>query len=369
MKQILYITLIMLFFFSCTGKESYVIEGKITGLQNASLYIVVSNAGEGVMSVDTVQAEADGKFLYSGSSGQQVPVVLYMEEGNVWTTVWARNRDKISIAGDVKYPELIIAGGSEVNDLLANFKTENKSLLKEKRKLTDQYSSDIEESDSLDTKLNYSDYESKILNVDHQLRDKAEKFISDHPASIASLVLIQDYLMDENDPKQTQTYLSKITGDITQNELYKKLVRVNDKLLLTEPGAKAPDFMVLGTSKDSIQLDSYSGKYFLLTFAASWCETCDKDNEDLVALHKEINKDKLEMLTISLDQDSAAWRSVVKDKKMVWEQVVDTDGWSSDMVSLYNITKIPSNILINRESIIVGRNLSTDSIKKVVTIL
>ena len=331
-----------------------------------SMYFAVKDL-DGVMKVDTVNADADGHFRYSGNSALQIPIVLYMEDGNVWTTVWIQDKDKLSISGDVNYPELIIARGNEVNDFLADFKEENKSLLREKRNLTDQYSSDMEENDSLDA-INYSDYESKILNVDYQLREKAKKFISANPSSIASVVLIQDYLMEENNPKQTQDYLSKITGDIVQNDLYQKLVRVNGKLLLTEPGEEAPNFMVLDTDGDSIRLDSYDGKYFLLTFAASWCETCEKDNEDLALLHKETKRSQLEILTISLDEDSAAWRNVVKDKKLVWNQVVDTDGWSSDMVSLYNITEIPSNILIDKESIIVGRNLPTDSIKKVVSL-
>ncbi len=366
MKQILYIALIIMFFVSCKGKGGYVIEGKITGLQSMSIYFAVPDSEKGGMKVDTIQVQADGKFVYSGNSESQVPVVLYMEDGNVWTTVWAQNKDKISITGDIHYPELIIARGNEINNLLADFKTENKSLLKEKRKLTDQYSSDIEKGDSLDTELNYSDYESKILNVDHQLKSNAEKFISDHPISIASVVLIQDFLMDGNNPKEVRNYLSKITGEVTENGLYKKLVKVNNRLLLTEVGEKAPDFMVMDIDGDSILLSSYNGKYFLLTFAASWCETCDKDNEDLALLHKEISRDKLEMLTISLDEDSIAWRNIVKNEKLVWNHVVDTDGWGSDMVSLYNITEIPSNILIDKESTIVGRNLSTDSIKKIV---
>jgi peroxiredoxin len=261
---------------------------------------------------------------------------------------------------------MIIAKGNEINDLLTDFKTENKSLLREKRRLTDQYSSDIQDSDSLNTSLNYSDYESKILNVDYQLRDKAKKYINDHLTSIASLVLIQDYLLDENDSEQTRKYLSEITGNITQSELYKKLVNVNNRLLLTETGAKAPDFMVLNTNGDSIRLSSYRGKYFLLTFAASWCDICEKDNEDLASLYKEISREKLEMLTVSLDEDTAAWKTMVEKKKLIWDQVIDTNGWSSDMVVRYNITKIPSNILIDKEGIIVGRNMSTDNIKEII---
>ncbi|GHU90490.1 hypothetical protein FACS1894155_08930 [Bacteroidia bacterium] len=365
MKQFLYVVLIVIFFVSCKGKEGYVIEGKITGLQSSSLYFVTQNPDGNRIRIDTIQARPGGEFRYKGNSQRLIPVILYLEDGNVWTTVWVQDRDKLSLSGDVHFPEMIIAKGGEVNDLLTKFKIENKSLLQERRNLMDHHHSDVEMNDSLGTNVNYPEYESKLLNVDHQLKEKAEKFINNYLSSIASLVLIQDYLMDGNDPELVQTYLSKMDGNVIRDTLYKKLVRVNDKFRQTLPGSKAPDFTVLDTNNDTIRLSSYRGKYFLLTFAASWCETCDKDNEELASLHKESDRKQLEMLTISLDEDSTAWSNVVKEKKLVWNQVVDTDGWGSDMVSLYNITEIPSSVLINKESIIVGRNLPTDSIKKI----
>ncbi|MDR3061393.1 MAG: AhpC/TSA family protein [Dysgonamonadaceae bacterium] len=366
MRQFLRIVLIVMILASCKGREGYVIEGKITGLQNPSLYFVIPDTNSQGVRVDTVLVKPGGRFRYEGNSQQLTPVILYMEDGNVWTTVWARDKDQLSVSGHVNFPEMIIAKGGEVNDLLAGFKTENKSLLQERRNLMDHHHSDVEMNDSLGTKMNYPEYESKLLNVDHQLKEKAEKFINNHFSSIASLVLIQDYLMDGSDPELVRTYLSKMEGDVIRDTLYRKLVRVNDKYCRTLPGSKAPDFTVLDINNDTIRLNSYRGKYFLLTFAASWCETCDKDNEDLVLLYKDSDRKQLEVLTISLDGDSTAWSHVIKEKKMVWHQVIDTDGWGSDIVSLYNITEIPSNVLINKESIIVGRNLPTDSIKKVI---
>jgi peroxiredoxin len=121
--------------------------------------------------------------------------------------------------------------------------------------------------------------------------------------------------------------------------------------------------MVLDINNDTVRLDSYRNKYFLLTFAASWCEPCDKDSEDLALLYKQSDRKRFEILTVSLDQDTSAWKKVVKEKKLAWSQVVDPGGWNSDIVSLYNITEIPSSILIDKESIIVGKNLPTDSIK------
>lgn len=365
MKQFAHIVLIILLFVSCKGKEGYLIEGKITSLDSLSICFVVPNLDGVGVKMDTVPVGTDGKFSYEGFSQDLSPVVLYMEGGNVWTTVWTQNKDVISISGDIHYPELIVAKGGDINDLLADFRVKNKTLLMEKRKLMDQYSSDIANIDSLETN-GYTDYESKILNIDLQLKNMVEKFIEENPSSIASLVLVQDYLMDVKSQELFQTCLAKISGVATQNPLYEKLMKVSKKLDLTALGAKAPDFMLHDIKNDTIRLNSFKGKYFLLTFAASWCEPCNKNNEDLVSLYKDLNQKQFTMLTVSLDEDSAAWKNVVKDKKMLWYQVIDTNGWGSNMVSKYNVTEIPSNLLIDKESIIVGKNLPADSIKKII---
>ncbi len=362
MKQLVYVVLILLFLSSCKEKEGYVIEGKMTGLEDPALFFVTTLPENQGIKVDTILCKKNGNFSFKGTSESPEPVTIYMEDGKIWFTVWVENKEKIVISGDVQYPELIMAKGGRINNLLAEFKSKNKALLKEKRDLSDNQSSNMEISDSVAVSGNQSVYKSKISNIDHQLREKAEEFIVDHPTSIASLVLIQDYLMDVAHPELIQKYLSKITGEATQNPLYQKLVQVNKQIQQTVVGAKAPDFSVLDIHNDTIRLSSYKGSYFLLTFSASWCEMCDKDNEELSDLRKKINKEKLGMLTISLDEDSAAWTNIVKEKQLPWNQVVDTHGWGSEMVALYNITEIPTNLLVDKEGVIVGRHLSTDSI-------
>ncbi len=365
MKQFVYIILIILFFFSCKRQDGYVIEGRISGLSSPLLYFV-REGQPGELNVDTIQAGKDGRFSYSFAARSGSSVKVYMENGGVWATVWLGDKDKINIGGDAKYPEMIVAKGGEVNDLLSEFRLQNKSLLTEKRDLTDLHSSYIHQKDSINSSTRQLEFESKISNVDHQLRKKVEEFISENPSSIASLVLFQDYLLDMSNPDVIKENLQKLSGEALRNPMYDRLVEINQRLSQTLPGGVSPDFKVLDIDGDTIKLSSYKGKYFVLNFAASWCEMCEQENLELVGLYKDTDRQKLEILTISLDGDSAAWMDVVKSQKLNWRQVVDTHGWSSEMVKLYNVTEIPFNILIDKESIIVGRNLSADSIRTII---
>jgi hypothetical protein len=172
------------------------LEGDITGLVNPALYIVTSLGPDS--KIDTIFSQ-DGKFTFEASADSLEPVILYMEDGDVWITVWAKSGDTVRIAGDAYYPELIKSTGNEINDLLTGFRQKNKEIIKKR--------SDLED-DSIKTDL------------DQTLIKNTQNFIKEHPASIAGLVLIQDYLMESEDPVIIGEALSCIESPAKESKLY-----------------------------------------------------------------------------------------------------------------------------------------------------
>lgn len=61
-----------------------------------------------------------------------------------------------------------------------------------------------------------------------------------------------------------------------------------------------------GTLKD------YRGKYTVVHFWASWCESCKKQMPALRRLQKRYSARGLAALGLSLDHDSGAWRAALK---------------------------------------------------------
>ncbi len=363
-KLLFSIFLVSYFFFSCQEEEKnyYILKGKINGLNNNKIIIASSDTILGEIHIDTITCSAKGQFEYKNSSDSLVPIIVYLEEGTIWTTVWAQNGDKIDLGGNVMYPELLIAKGGEVNNALARFKEAQRTLLIEKRDLLNKAES-LETVDSVMPESSKHEYAAKISNIDNQLRNEAGIFIKDHPTSIASLVLFQDYLFDAEAPRRNQEYLDIFSGAATTNELYFKFSDINKTLLKTVTGAKAPDFKIVEmTSKDTLSLSSFNNQYLLLAFSASWCESCTQELDSLLRLRKIINKKELAILTVTLDNRQADWEEIVKNKKMDWYQAIDSLGWDKGISNLYNIQSIPANFLINKDKIIVGKDLLPDSI-------
>jgi hypothetical protein len=198
-RFLFYIIGSVMLFTACNHPKSYVLEGNITGLVNPALYVVTSLGHDSKS--DTIFSK-EGKFNFTASADSIQPVILFMEDGDVWITVWAEDGDSIQIEGDAYYPELIKSNGNEINDLLTGFRQGNKEIIKEKTDIAD---------DSIKTDLNQT------------LIKNTQTFIKKHPESIASLVLIQDYLMESEDPVMIGEALALIENPAKENKLYIRL--------------------------------------------------------------------------------------------------------------------------------------------------
>ncbi|MDR0542511.1 MAG: DUF4369 domain-containing protein [Dysgonamonadaceae bacterium] len=184
---------------ACRDERNYLLEGNITGLADPVLYIEPS--GNRGAKVDTVFSKG-GEFRYEASSDSIQPVLIFMEDGSVWVTVWAKNGQTVEISGDVGYPELITTNGNEINDLLTEFRQANMNIIKER---------------------NDTDDESRKKELMRILIRNSQIFIRKHPSSIASLVLIQDYLMESEDLAVVSAALSLIESPAKDNALYRQL--------------------------------------------------------------------------------------------------------------------------------------------------
>jgi len=354
--------LFALFIISCEDTHSYLIKGNIKGLKSAELYIVSSKD----LHVDTIRSKS-GKFTYRGVSPTIDPLVIYMENGDAWMTLWAQNGDKITLTGDVNYPELIIAKGDGANKLLSEFKEENLSLIKEKCDLRDKLHARLKNS-TAETGLS-SDVQlsSQIKNVDQILKTRAQDFVEAHPSSIAALVMIQDYIFDVENASAILPYLNLLTDEVKANPLYDKLYTRCSNDLQTKAGQPALNFKLTDTRKDTVSLETFKDKYLVLTFAAANCDFCEPEYAELLAIQNTFPEKELAILTVSLDENKEDWANLAQEKGIHWIQVVDGTGWNSEMASRYNVLTIPCNYLIDKEGIIIGSKLRMDSIQTILS--
>lgn len=360
MKTVYSICLLFLAFIivSCEDKNSFILKGDIKGLQSPELYIV-SGAD---LHIDTIQAKS-GKFTYRGVSPTVEPFMIYMETGQMYLTLWLQNGEKFSLTGDANYPEMMMVKGGEINKLLSEFKNSNLSLIKEKCDLRDKLLKNTERSIESNTNINNVQISSQLKNVDHILKTKAQDFVDANPSSIAALFMIQEYILDIENASDIQPFLNRLTDDVKKNPLYDKLQMLCSRDLQTKAGQPALNFKITNTRNDTISLETFKDKYLILTFAASSYVFCEPDYIELRAIKDSFPEKDLAILTISLDKNKEDWEKLALEKGINWNQAIDSAGWDSKMVPLYNVLALPCNYLINKADTIIGSKLRVDSIK------
>lgn len=358
---IIFLLIISLFFTACDTPDVYTIRGEIKGLSHDDIYLVIQ--GDSLTQVDTIRTRK-GKFTYQGTSEGQDQIMVYMNTGSAWMTLWVNNGDKISLKGEANYPELILAKGGEINDQLTAFKEDNREVIRERGDIRDKMLQNSQREEELSVDVVEAQLASQIVNLDQILKNKAEDFIKENPSSLASLVLMQDYVLDFEESSTLSSYLTRMQGDVRSHPLF---LHLEEKVSFDEPvisGKKAPAFSLKDIEDKELTLGNYHEKYLLLTFLTSWNDSSRAGCKQLSELRGKFPEKELGILTVSLDENRGDWLKLSEEEHFSWDQAVETEGWSSETAVSYHvaISDLPVSYLIDKEGVIVCSRIPLDSI-------
>lgn len=114
-------------------------------------------------------------------------------------------------------------------------------------------------------------------------------------------------------------------------------------------GMQCPLFNTTDYAGNEISSDSLKGKYYLLSFWATWCGPCLKEIPQLKSIRKSYSKDKLAIISINRDTDSTKFIKGINDYEMNWTHVFN----KPVMENLFGRKPIPSVYLIDQNGKII----------------
>lgn len=121
-------------------------------------------------------------------------------------------------------------------------------------------------------------------------------------------------------------------------------------------GDIAPEIDLPDTKGEKVALSSLRGSLVLVDFWASWCGPCIKEQPLLLKLYNAY-PDKLSIYAVSMDTKKPLWTAAIAKAKLPWTNVSDLKYWQSPVIGDYMLQSIPLNFLIDKNGIILAKNI------------
>lgn len=188
-------------------------------------------------------------------------------------------------------------------------------------------------------------------------------FIKSHNDSYVAWNLVADMNVVAN-PDEYRQLLNNFSPKFLHSADGKKVVQRLDAIVKTAIGQPAPDFTQLNAEGKPVSLSSFKGKYLLLDFWASWCGPCRAENPNLVKAYGKFKEKGFEILAVSIDDKKDAWLKAIAEDRLPWIQVSDLKGAQNEAGQLYNILAVPQNFLLDKNGVIIARNLRGEALEK-----
>ena len=377
MKKIFLILLVLAAFISaCKKPNGFVISGKITNAEEKYLYLDELKVAASVP-IDSVKLKKDGSFEFKGKINYPNFFLLRLTDQN-FLTLLVDTTEKITVYGDAaNFSRDYIVEGSPGSLLVQEL---NNRLTVTKHKLDSIRSRLI----VFRTREGYGAekvrWEQQLIEIKKSQIQYSTDFVQKHPFSMASVLALYQKFDDSNyvvqDLQSLKVAASALNSVFPKSEhvkaLYANTMRLmadekNSKLreFIKEHGTNSPDINLPDYNGKDILLSSLRGKIVLIQFWSAKDRASRIQNEALTELYSKYKSRGFEIYQVSVDNERTAWIDAIEQDGLNWINVGDMKG-SVSALHNYNVQKVPSNYILDKEGNIVARDVQGPELDKLI---
>ncbi|PKQ69404.1 hypothetical protein BZG01_00250 [Labilibaculum manganireducens] len=338
---------------------NYTLSGEISGLKEGTKLELIPGATHNEEEPIASAIVTNGKFEFSGKSEEPRLYYLQVADQSGVLKIMLENSE-ISLKAKAVFEESnnrtyvnfsdIQVSGSKANDLYKEklaFKSKFGALHEKYYKDHDAILAVVRNAKSkaiADSLRNTDDYKA-FAQAEKDFFTSVEKtsneaILANKDSWWGPLVMLESmsYFTDEQIPLYEQfseEAKNSYYGQLVKKELYPE--RVVNK--------QAPEFTLAnreGKIFNSSELIE-GKKYILIDFWASWCGPCRREIPNLKHMYELYASKGLQIISISKDEDRAAWLKALDKEKMAWPNLLNEKG----VDDLYFVKTIPAIFLVD----------------------
>ncbi len=116
---------------------------------------------------------------------------------------------------------------------------------------------------------------------------------------------------------------------------------------------KAPDFRLENLKGEKLELKYFKGKVIFLNFWATWCGPCKEEMPSMEILYQQFKEKDFVFISISVDYEGRkSVKNFIEKQRYTFPVLLDP---KCDVLDLYEVKRIPTTIIIDRNKKVIGR--------------
>ncbi|NDW13039.1 DUF4369 domain-containing protein [Bacteroides sp. 214] len=382
MKKLSFLTFVIVLLASCQPEAKFTIEGTISAAAGKKIYLEAS-AIQGIALLDSVKLKENGtfKFNYPAPASPEFfrlrienKVINFAVDSTETIKInapFANFSTAYSVEGSessTHIKELVlkqIALQSEVNKLLkANqeYRMTNVALGDSISNLLSAYKNDV--------KFNYIFTQPYSPAAYFALFQKLNEYLIFDPMNNKEDLKCFQAVATSWDMRYPHALRVKNLANLAIRGL--KNTRIVKEEVVEIPEEKISEVGIIDIALPDIKgnikkVSELKGKVVLIDFTVYQTNLSTPHNHMLVDLYKKYADKGLEIYQLSLDSDEHFWRTVAGN--LPWVCVRDGNGIYSTYVNIYNVQKVPTYFLVNKNSELSSREDSIESLESAIKAL
>ena len=337
------------------------ISGRFVGLNADMVYLEKTKVAGGEI-VDSVALDQDGYYQLEVKNLPETPSLYHViyNKGRIPLLISRGENIELKAMGNVLMSYTV--SGSRESELLRIF---NKEFI------DGQFALDkIVRKYRMVDSLSMVGLDQQYSATYHAIKRKQIAFIIEHKASLAALYALYQRLPGdqhltniESDLIYYRTVLDAVSVKYPSspfllslsNDIASLAARIS---LKKEIELRAyPELNGRDMYGNEVKLSSLDGNIILVDFWSAELGNSNIINADLKEIYERYKPHGFRVYQVSADISKVAWITAVQGQRLPWISVCDFAGEMSQMLRAYNVQRLPTNYLIDRNGNIIAKNL------------
>ena len=301
-------------------------EGEFKGFNQGEFYVYSTDGG--IHKLDTIAVKG-GHFTYQVPLDSTATFVLVFPNFSE-IPVFGASGTTAKIEGDASHLKEIEVNGTKENELMTAFRLKVSEM------------------------------------TPPETVKEAAGFIKEHPASLASIYLLNKYFIQSPtaDYKQANELVKAIQKVKPGNKKMASLLKMTEGMKALNSNGPLPKFTSIDIKGKPVSSGDLYAKVNVITTWASWNYESQNIQRQLKRLEKEKGVSQLKIVSICVDASAKECRKMMDRDSITWSNICDGRMWETPVLTKLGLTRVPDNIITDSHGKILAHSLPVTELNK-----